>query len=63
MNVPVVGEQWSVIENPDDDRHPESCGGNVSFTNWHVLKAFYAGDLFSSWIIDSGTTNHVCLSL
>ena len=47
----------------DDDISPESCEGNVPFTYLHVLEALYAGDSLSSWIIDSGTTNHVCTTL
>ena len=63
-NVLVV-EEPSIIEISDDedDSNPESCGGNESFINIHVLEAFCAGDSFLSWIVDSGKTNHVCTSL
>ena len=32
-------------------------------TDLHVLEAFYAEDTSSSWIVNSGATNHVCSSL
>ena len=32
-------------------------------TDLHVLEAFYAEDTSSTWIVDSGATNHVCSSL
>ena len=53
-NVLALGEPSVIVILDDDDLNPESCGGNVPFTNLHVLKAFYAGDLLSSRIIDSG---------
>ncbi|RYE04781.1 MAG: hypothetical protein EOP33_08580, partial [Rickettsiaceae bacterium] len=60
----LVMERPSLIVIPDDDDiSPESCEGNVPFTHLHVLEALYAGDSLSSWIIDSGTTNHVCTTL
>ena len=37
--------------------------GNVPLSNLHVLKANVAEDLSSSWIVDSGATNHVCSCL
>ena len=36
---------------------------NVPLSNLHVLEANVVKDLFSSWIIDSEATNHVCSSL
>ena len=66
-NVLAVGEPSVVyISNDDDgviDLYPKSCGCIVPSRHINVLEAFYAGDSFSSWIVDSGTTNHVCTSL
>ena len=37
--------------------------GSVPISNLHVLEANYAEDSSSTWIVDSGATNHVCSSL
>ena len=36
---------------------------NIGMTDLYVLEAFYAEDTSSTWIVDSGATNHVCSSL